>query len=237
MDQPCWDNMKLLDLPKAANGDNPSGGFPSYPSDAVPTRVENAYELLTPGTWYLDQAQHVLYYKAKAGENPNAMRFVAARLENLMHTTTSAAAPLHDVSFQGLEFTYATWMQPSGNDGFVDMQANFTLTGAGASKSQGLCQYVQPAGTCPFAAWTREPAAVDLTGTENVTFLRNTFDHLGGAGLGLQHGVLNDLVQGNTVTDVSGIGIMLGARSPPATRSTATSYTTSAWSTKARRRS
>jgi hypothetical protein len=76
------------------------------PSDAVPTRVENAYELLTPGTWYLDQAQHVLYYKAKAGENPNAMSFVAARLENLMHTTTSAAAPLHDVSFQGLEFSF-----------------------------------------------------------------------------------------------------------------------------------
>jgi hypothetical protein len=79
-------------------------------------------------------------------------------------------------------------MQPSGKDGFVEMQANFTLTGTGASKSEGLCQYVQPAGTCPFAAWSREPAAVDLTGTKNVTFLRNTFDHLGGAGLGLQHG-------------------------------------------------
>jgi hypothetical protein len=30
MDQPCWHNMKLLDLPKAANSDNPAGGFRSY---------------------------------------------------------------------------------------------------------------------------------------------------------------------------------------------------------------
>lgn len=215
MRQPCWDNMKLLDEPKAANGDNPAGGFPSYPANAVPTSVENAFELLKPGTWYLDQAKHVLYYQAKPGENPRSMHFVAAKLENLVHTTTSAAAPLHDVSFEGLEFAYATWLQPSGNDGFAEMQANFTLTGPGASKTQGLCQYVQPAGTCPFASWTREPAAVDLTGTKNVTFLRNTFQHLGGAGLGLQHGILNDLVQGNTITDVSGIGIVLGAVDDP----------------------
>lgn len=215
MDQPCWDNMKLLDFPKAANGDNPSGGFPTYPSDAVPTRVENAYELLTPGSWYLDQTKHVLYYKARAGENPKSMHFIAPKLQNLVHTTTTYAKPLHDVSFEGLDFAYATWLAPSSPDGFVEMQANYTLTGPGASKTQGLCQYVQPAGTCPFASYTREPAAVDLTGTQHVSFLRNTFNHLGAAGLGFQHGILDDLVQGNTVTDVSGIGILLGAVDDP----------------------
>jgi hypothetical protein len=215
MKEPCWDNMKLADLPKAANGDNPAGGFPSYPADAVPTRIENAFELLGAGEWYLDQAQHVLYYQAKAGEDPRKMGFVAPKLEKLVTTSTTADKPLHDASFEGIQFSYATWLQPSGNDGFVEMQANFTLTGPNAGQSQGLCQYSSPAGTCPFASWTRPLAAVDLTGTKNVSFLRDAFTHLGGAGLGLQHGVQSDLVQGNTVTDVSGIGILLGAADDP----------------------
>jgi hypothetical protein len=215
MKEPCWNNMKLADLPTAANGDNPAGGFPSYPTDAVPTKIENAFELLGAGTWYLDQTQHVVYYQAKTGEDPRKMDFVAPKLEKLVTSSTTAANPLHDVSFEGLQFAYATWLQPSGNDGFVEIQANFTLTGPNAGQSQGLCQYSSPAGTCPFASWTRPGAAVDLTGTKNVSFLRNTFTHLGGAGLGLQHGILSDLVQGNTVTDVSGIGILLGAVDDP----------------------
>jgi hypothetical protein len=215
MRQPCWDNLDLVDEPHGPYGDNPAGGFPSYPTDAVPTRVENAFELVSPGEWYLDQSEHMVYYQPLPGQNVESMTFTAAKLEQLVRTTTTAASPLHDVTFEGIDFSYATWLQPSGNDGFVEMQANFTLTGPGASKGQGLCKYSVPEGTCPFGSWTRPPAAVDLTGTRNVDFVRNTFQHLGGAGLGLQHGVLNDLVQGNTVTDVSGIGIMLGAVDDP----------------------
>jgi lysophospholipase L1-like esterase len=215
MDQPCWDNMKLPSEPRGPYGDNPHGGFPSYPSDAVPSRVENAFELLSEGEWYLDESADRVYYQARPGEDVRKKRFVAAKLEQLVGTSTTAAKPLHDVSFEGLEFAYATWLQPSGNDGFVEMQANFTLTGVGASNSQGLCNYSVPKGSCPFASWSRPAAAVDLVGTRDVKFLRNTFQHLGGAGLGFQHGVWNNLVQGNTVTDVSGIGILLGAVDDP----------------------
>jgi hypothetical protein len=211
MRQPCWDNLKLPDEPRGPFGDNPPGGFPSYPADAVPARMENAFELLSPGEWYLDNTKHVVYYQPRAGEDVREMHFVAAKLDQLVKTSTTAADPLHDVSFEGLEFAYATWMRPSGNDGFVEMQANLTLTGPNASNTQGLCHYSATPGTCPFASWTRPDAAVDLTGTRNVSFLRNTFDHLGGAGLGFQHGVQHALVEGNTVTDVSGIGILLGA--------------------------
>jgi hypothetical protein len=211
MRQPCWDNLKLPDQPRDPFGDNPHGGFPSYPADAVPARMENAFELLSPGEWYLDNTKHVVYYQPRAGEDVRKMTFVAAKLDQLVKTSTSAADPLHDVSFEGLEFAYATWLKPSSNDGFVEVQANFTLTGPNASNTEGLCGYSATPGTCPFASWTRPDAAVDLTGTRNVSFLRNTFDHLGGAGLGLQHGVRNVLVEGNTVTDVSGIGILLGA--------------------------
>jgi hypothetical protein len=215
MRQTCWDNMKLPSNPQDPFGDNPSGGFPSLPSDAVPTEIQNAFELLHSGQWYLDQTAHVLYYRAKSGDNVHSMNFIAPKLEQLVNTATTADAPLHDMTFRGVDFSYATWLQPSSNDGFVEMQANFTLTGPGASNSEGLCQYSQPAGTCPFAGWTRPSAAVDLTGTKNVSFLGNTFEHLGGAGLGLQHGIAGDLIQGNAVTDVSGVGILFGAVDDP----------------------
>ncbi|MFE7710783.1 discoidin domain-containing protein [Streptomyces sp. NPDC057486] len=215
MRQPCWDNLHLPSTPKAPDGDNPSGGFPGLKSTAVPSVIENAYELLTPGHWYLDQQAHVMYYDALSTDNVSAMNFVAPALERLMTSTATAESPVHDVTFQGIEFAHATWLQPSSDDGFAEMQANQTITGANGSTSQGLCGYVSPAGSCPFAAWTREPAAVDLVGTRNVSFLNNTFAHLGGAGLALYHGADHDLVKGNEVTDVSGNGIELGATDDP----------------------
>ncbi|HWO65723.1 MAG TPA: discoidin domain-containing protein, partial [Umezawaea sp.] len=215
MRQPCWDNLDLPDGPRGPYGDNPHGGFPTFPTDARPSLVENAFELISDGEWYLDDTTHVLYYQAKQGEDPRRMRFTAAKLDGLLRTTTTADAPLHDVTFQGLEFAHSTWLRPASDEGFVEMQANFTITGVGGSKSQGLCEYSEPKGTCPFASWTRPDAAVDLTGTKNVEFLDNTFQHLGGAGLGFQHGVVGNVVRGNTFTDISGIGLLLGSVDDP----------------------
>ncbi|MFI1769669.1 discoidin domain-containing protein [Streptomyces sp. NPDC020800] len=210
MVQPCWGNLHLPYGPTAPDGDNPSGGFPGLSGNATPTRIENAYELLTPGHWYYDTAAKTVYYDAQAGDNVPAMNFVAPALQQLVTSTGTPTSPVHDLTFSGIKFAYATWLQPSSNDGFAEMQANMTVTGANGSTKQGLCTYIS-GGTCPFGAWSREPAAVDLVGTRNVSFLGNTFAHLGGAGLGLYHGANSDLVKGNEVFDVSGNGIELGA--------------------------
>jgi hypothetical protein len=215
MRQPCWDNMKLPSTPLAPDGDNPAGGFPALDTSATPTTIENAYELLKPGTWYLDQSKHVLYYDARAGENPATMKFVAPVLQQLVTTNSTADNPLHDVTFSGITFAYTTWLTPSGNDGFVEMQGNMYLQGENGARTQGLCQYVQPAGSCPFAAWTRPPAAVDLVGTSNVSVVGNVFEHLGAAGLGAYHGASGDLFSGNEITDVSGSGIEFGTTDDP----------------------
>ncbi|MDT4981840.1 MAG: hypothetical protein QOG07_3719 [Pseudonocardiales bacterium] len=215
MRQPCWSNMKLPSTPLAPDGDNPSGGFPSLDSSATPSRIENAYELLSPGTWYLDQASHQMYYDARPGQDVSAMHFVAPVLQQLVTTSSTAEQPLHDVTFSGITFAYTTWLQPSGNDGFPDMQATMYLQGPNASNSQGLCNYVVPAGTCPFAAWSRPPAAVDFVGTRNVTVSASTFEHLGAAGLGAYHGAHGDVFTGNEIHDVSGNGIEFGTTDDP----------------------
>lgn len=215
MRQPCWSNMKLPSTPQAPDGDNPSGGFPSLDSSATPSRIENAYELLSPGTWYLDESRHEIYYDARPGQNVAAMQFVAPVLQQLLTTSSTADNPLHDVTFSGITFAYTTWLEPSGDNGFPDMQATMYLQGPNASNTEGLCNYVNPAGTCPFAAWSRPPAAVDLVGTRNVTIADSTFEHLGAAGLGAYHGARGDVFTGNEIDDVSGNGIQFGTTDDP----------------------
>lgn len=217
MRQPCWSNLHIPDTPANvtdpadANGDNAMGGFEGLSSANPPSSIENAYELLSAGHWYLDQNSDTVYYMAKAGEDVARESWVMPVQQALLTVAGTSDAPVHDLTIQGLTFAYTTWMQPSSNDGFAEMQANFTLTGQGASTSEGTCQYSSPRGTCPFAAWTEEPGAVSLSWAHDVRLLDNTFEHLGAAGLNVVHGSQDDLVQGNVVTDTSGSGIQLGS--------------------------
>jgi hypothetical protein len=215
MRQPCWDNLHLPQSPTAPDGDNPSGGFPGLSNSATPSFIENAYELLSPGHWYLDQSAHKVYYVPTAGQKVSSLHFVLPTLQTLVRGAGTLSAPVHDLAFSGITFSYATWLQPSGNDGFAEMQANMTLTGAGAATSQGLCSYISPAGTCPFASWTKPPAAVDFSAAHHVSFTGDLFTHLGAAGLGMQFGSQDNLIKGDEFTDISGSGILLGNTNDP----------------------
>jgi hypothetical protein len=118
---------------------------------------------------------------------------------------------VHDLTFSGLQFSYGTWTQPDTVEGFAEMQADWTLTGPGASASEGTCTYSIVFGTCPFASWTRTPANVVLSATHDVTMAGDTFSHLGGAGLDLEYGSQGDLVEGNQFTDIAASAIQLGS--------------------------
>lgn len=69
-----------------------------------------------------------------------------------MQGAGSLARPLHDVTFAGLQFSYATWNAPSLPTGFADVQSNLHRTGA---TDQGLCTFSDPAGSCPWGALTQ----------------------------------------------------------------------------------
>src|SRR5205823_4596331 len=170
----------------------PDAGGPGIP----PTLVENAYELLdTPGEWYLDSAASTVYYIPRTGENLRTATVIAARLETLVSGAGTATAPLHHVTFDGLQFSDATWLQPSSNEGFSEIQANYAVTGTNGYAVQGLCTFA-PGGTCPYGAWTKEPAAVSFSYATDLTVTNSGFARLGGAGLDLGHGTQGDVVRG-----------------------------------------
>jgi hypothetical protein len=220
MGQPCWDNSNQRHIktdwnpPRTADlvgpgrlgnpGPDPGGnGIP-------PTSVENAFELLdTAGEWYLDRTASTVYYIPRPGENLATASVTAPVLQQLV-TGTGVA----NVTFTGLQFSYATWLGPSTDTGFSEIQAGYTITGSNGYAVQGLCQFA-PGGTCPYGSWTKEPANVSFTGAHNVQFLGNGFVHLGAAGLDLGNGSQGTLVKGNVFTDISGNGIELGGVDQP----------------------
>ncbi|HTA90105.1 MAG TPA: right-handed parallel beta-helix repeat-containing protein, partial [Polyangiaceae bacterium] len=189
MVQPCWDNST-----KRGNNNVGPGSVGS------PTRAENAYELLdAPGEWYLDVASSKFYYIPLTGQTLATLDVEAPVLEALVTGGGTATNPLHDVIFQGIQFSYATWLGPSGPNGFSEVQANYLVSGSG-DPTAGNAEYT----------WDQIPANVSLTYAHNIHFVSNAFVHLGAAGLALGNGAQNCIVQGNVVTDTSGNGIELG---------------------------
>jgi hypothetical protein len=216
MAEPCWDNSTERVMRTDGSGQTVNlVGPETLGNGEIPAYVDNAYELLSkPGQWYLNDATHTMYYIPRPGQDMARADAEAPALQTLVDGAGTAAAPVHNLVFQGIQFSYVTWLQPSTDEGFSEIQANYTITGADGYATQGLCQFVQ-GGTCPYGNWTQEPGNIDMAYDQNVQFLGDDFTHLGAAGLRLGDGSQNDTVQGSVFTDISGNGLELGGVDDP----------------------
>jgi hypothetical protein len=211
MAQPCWDNSnKRVEFPDIPGRTVSMVGPGHLTNGGKATYIENAYELLDqPGEWYLDKAARTVYYLPRKGQNLAHADVEAAAAEKLVDGRGTTAAPVHDIAFRGLQFSYATWLTPSQPEGFSEIQAGYTITGERGWATQGLCQYVE-GGTCPFASWTRMPGNVSFAHGQRIEFGDDAFAHLGAAGLDLGTGSKDSTVSGSIFTDISGNGLEIG---------------------------
>lgn len=210
MQQPCWTNITSRPVFNQA-----SGGLPSMKAGTAPTRIENAYPFLHPGQWFLDQDKHVLDYVPTAGQDVSTLDIEVPHLTTIVTGTGTLDDPVHNITFSGLEFTDATWTDPSGAAGFADVQDNLRLTGDDPSHPQATCSFGVPPGTCPFGSLTREPGNVSWTAAHDITFEGNTFTRLGAAGLVFEYGSEHNHIEGNLFTDIAGGGVILGNTTDP----------------------
>jgi hypothetical protein len=207
MSQPCW-----TDVTGRASFAQGSGGLPSMSTGQMPALIEDAQTLIGTGQWFLDTSGSVLYYKPQSGQVMTSLDVELPHLESLVQGAGTLAAPLHDVTFSGLQFSYATWNSPSTNVGFADVQSNLRITGA---NNQGMCTFSTPAGSCPWGALTQPLANVAFTASKDITLTGNRFAELGGAGLSVMYGSSNTLIQGNEFTDIASTAILLGCTYDP----------------------
>jgi hypothetical protein len=217
MAQPCWDNStQRAMLPVGKYISNRTANLVGPKSvGKVPTYVENAYELLgTPGQFYLDHGASQIYYVPRAGEDLTKADVELPVLESLIKASGTAANPVHNIVFTGLQFSFATWLAPNRPDGFSEIQAGYQVTGPEGYSKQALCALV-PGGTCPYGAWAKESANIELHFAHKIQFLGDAFVHLGAAGLDLGDGAQNDVVEGSVFTDISGNGLELAGVGEP----------------------
>ncbi|MFB4284288.1 right-handed parallel beta-helix repeat-containing protein [Nonomuraea sp. MTCD27] len=172
MQNPCWTNA--------------AGAWNSV------AYVENAYELLdAPGEYYNDETEGYLYYYPRAGQDLSTALAIAPVRSELLKVAGTATAPLHDITFRGIVFAYATWLGPSGTDGFVETGKNVHLAGAGQTP-------------------VMVPGNVSVVHARSLIFDGCSFRRLGGAGLSLGTGSRTIRVLNSTFDDISGTGISIG---------------------------
>lgn len=188
MRSPCWDNANTYPVPW---------------NFQLLSWLENAPEFLTqPNMWYLDPSTgQITYYRGGTGEPQNAVLPV---LEALVVLAGEPGNPVSHLTFEGLVFSYATWLQPNASDGYVADQSGNILLGAGYQANLiGHQQYVY-----------KTQGNVRLQHASDIAFVGNTFTHLGGVALDLGPGSRNNRIVNNTFTDISSAAIQVGGVAP-----------------------
>jgi hypothetical protein len=192
MAEPGWTNANVF-----RDADT---GQPGIWSFWQVTRFENALQFLDePGEWYLDEGRRRLYYKPKPGESLKSADVELPVLESLVELDGKQDRPVENVRFQGLTFSYATWLDPSSGDGYVSDQAGFHLTGAGHGPNT--------IGHDPHD--TATPGNVSARFAHDVRFTDDSFRHLGAVGLALGTGTQDALVKGNRFVDIGSSAVQL----------------------------
>ncbi len=186
--------------------------------------LENSLSFLTQtGQWFIDPSAGKLYYKPSSGTNPNNLDIELPRLQSLIDISGSYSNPVTNLVFQGIQFSHTSWLRPS-TDGYANQQTGTYIAGsysyfpsdAFTSCNSG-CQAFEHART----TWQQEPAAVQVSAANGVTFTGDTFAHLGQIGLGIGNdanamasgvglGASNVTVSDNIFTDDGGGGIVVG---------------------------
>lgn len=177
--------------------------------------LTNAKELLDEeGEWYLDTRQSKLYYIPRKGEDMSSAEVVAPAVETLLKVTGTPDNPVRDVTFEGITFSYATWLRPSVS-GHAPLQAGMYMTEAYKLRPK----MNRPNGDHKLdnQGWVGRPAsAVSLDCAENVSFSRCTFEHNASTGLDYHTYIKGGTVDRCTFSDIGGNGILAGSFGPEA---------------------
>ncbi|MFJ6392907.1 discoidin domain-containing protein [Streptomyces sp. NPDC091972] len=182
--QPCWHNANLQQGQEIQN----------------PTWLENARELLdSPGEWYLDKAAGEVYYMPDKGEDMSTADVTVPAVQDLVDLNGTRDAPVRDVTFTGITFSYSTWLAPSSPDGHIEGQAGFRMVGDN-----------NPDFDSTRLNWKKTPGAVNVSHGRDIDFEGNTFTHLGAVGLNLNTGTQHTDITGNIFRQIAATGIQVG---------------------------
>ncbi len=178
----CWDLAQTRFIPSADDGVGPLAW------------IENAFELLDlPGEWYHDSVANKIYYSPRAGEMMDSAEVIAPTTETLIKLTGTSDEPIHDITLQGLTFSYSAWTGAMNDQGYVGWHGGTYLSGAPAT-----------------ATYESIPGALDLSYAQKVKVEKCQFKQLGSTGVNIGRGSQNNSFVGNVFADISASAIRVG---------------------------
>ncbi|MBN2165143.1 MAG: right-handed parallel beta-helix repeat-containing protein [Marinilabiliaceae bacterium] len=167
----------------------------------------NSLSLLnTPSEWYADENTGKMYYWPRIGEDLNKADVIVPYLETLVEFNGSFDFPVSNIKFERINFQHTTWMRPSVK-GHVPVQAGWSILDAYRLEEWNL----DSTSRWENHHWIeRQPAAVELSASNNIIFNRCTFKHMAATGLDFITGTHHNEVKGCLFTDIGGTGIQMG---------------------------
>jgi len=175
--------------------------------------LTNAIQLLDEaGEWYLDVAEHKLYYYPRKGEDLTKAAVIASNIETLIKIEGTTDAFVSNIHFKNISFQHTGWIRPSlqghvpHQDGLYMTEA-YKLKPAGTKEKPGLDNQ----------AWVGRPAAaVVVNYAQQISFEQCRFEHLASTGLDFNKAVHNASANGNLFKEIGGNGILAGVFSEAA---------------------
>ncbi|MBS3820848.1 MAG: hypothetical protein GVY16_01200 [Planctomycetes bacterium] len=148
----------------------------------APYYVENVFEAIQPGQWYLDRPAGKLYYMPHADQQIDKTDIVAPRLERLIDIEGDADNDrfVEGIRFENIQFSHAQWQVDRQQAAYGQAAAE---TG-GAVTAHGLRQAAFVG--CRFSGVAAY--GLELTGAcRDVDIRRCTFTDLGAGGVKIWH--------------------------------------------------
>eukprot|EP01043_Picozoa_sp_COSAG02_P009036 COSAG02_NODE_300_length_25279_cov_159.676529_17_plen_636_part_00 len=170
-------------------------------SCSTPSYVSNSRQLLLdgaapPGSFFFDNAKAELLFEAPAGWDPSKSKVILP----VNQTLVQIKAGTKGVSFTGVVFEHAGWLDPNEPDGYVDDQAGTQVV---EPSPPGSSNVVLPNKTIPANV-------VVEGGAHEVLFDSCTFRHLGGTALHFQAGAQHSTVERTEFYDISASAVIIG---------------------------
>ena len=186
MQQPAWDNN--------------TWGYdtltkPIFPDDSRLFLV-NALELIgktndwhaKPYQWVVDPDAGKLYLRIAEDDDIKDLTVMAPRLQTLVSISGTPEAPVQKLTFEGLRFSYTSWMGPSEATGYANQQSGAYLKEVSSLRpadAWSTCGWGCPEFESMRQMWNQQPAAVQVSAARDIAFVDNRFTQLGQIGLGI----------------------------------------------------
>ncbi len=159
--------------------------------------LENAFEELdTPGEFYYDRSEKLVYYMPREGENPLTGDIRISKLEKLVEICGSnSASKVNNLAFEGLTFADAAWNR-AAEYGFVSDQAQTLI--------------YDPKVPAENPGYTMTPANISVKNAQAIRFENNVLRNMNAVGIGFYDGVDNSVIRGNVFADIGDSAVTVG---------------------------